>query len=711
MLMASGMVTCPWEYLAKTPALGQPLTILKGVGPKRARLLAEKGLTSVLDLFYFSPIRYEDRTLFLTIGNAKEGDQGWVCGTVVSARESFFPGSRKRLFRVVIEDTSGRLNLTWFHYRKAHLSDLAGKGTSLLAYGQIQGNGHQKQMIHPEIAPHIPGHEKDHLGINPVYPAVEGIPRRTVNALVCAAFRQYGKSVADPLPPSIRRSRALPDLQSALREIHLPPLEGPVQRLNEMQTPGHRRLRFDVAFKTMLNLTFRKAARKQRPIPPLTVPSDLKTRLGKFLPFSLTPGQHIAVRDILHDFRAGYPMSRLIQGDVGCGKTIVAAIAAYIVVRNKKQVAFMAPTQVLAAQLWTFFRNFHADACFKPVLLTGARQPAEQKRKYTQIETGKANVIIGTQALIQQSLTFSDLGLAVIDEQHRFGVRQRALLDRKGNHPHLLVMSATPIPRTLGMTQYGDMDISTIRDLPAGRLPIVTRMVEKNQKTKVYEFLKKRLQAGQQALVICPLIDAAEDEDMKNATDMAEKLQALLSPAFRVQLIHGRLSGPAKDAIMEDYRNGSIHVLVSTTVMEVGVHVPNATVMIIEQPERFGLAQLHQLRGRIGRGSIQGVCILMLSANITDKAKKRLEILTRSNDGFEIAQKDLEMRGQGETFGVKQAGVGERDLLEGFGDPSLLIAAREEAEKIVREDPGLIKPSNRPLRDLLEPEWKRPLQI
>jgi len=709
--MAFGMVTCPWEYLAKIPVLGQPLTCLKGVGPKRARLLAQRGLTSILDLFYFSPIRYEDRTHFLTIGNAKEGEQGWVCGTVVSARENFFPRSRKRLFRVVIEDTSGRLNLTWFHYRKAHLSGLAGKGTSLLAYGQIQGNGHQKQMIHPEIVPHIPGRERGHLSINPVYPAVEGIPRRTVNALVCAAFRQYGKSIADPLPSSIRRSRALPDLQGALREIHLPPPESPVQRLNEMRTPGHRRLRFDVAFKTMLNLMFRKAARKQRPTPPLTVPSDIKARLEKLLPFSLTPGQYTAVRDILRDFRAGYPMSRLIQGDVGCGKTIVAAIAAYVAVRNKKQVAIMAPTQVLAAQHWTFFRDFHADGGFKPVLLTGALQPAEQERKYTQIETGRANVIIGTQALIQKSLTFSNLGLAVIDEQHRFGVRQRALLDRKGNHPHLLVMSATPIPRTLGMTLYGDMDISTIRDLPAGRLPVVTRLVERNRKARVYQFLKKRLQAGQQALVICPLIDAAEDEDMKNATGMAEKLQALLSPVFQVQLIHGRLPGPAKDQIMEDFRNGGIHVLVSTTVIEVGVHVPNATVMIIEQPERFGLAQLHQLRGRIGRGCIQGVCLLMASQNLTQKARKRLEILIRSNDGFVIARKDLEMRGHGETFGVKQAGTGERDLMQTFGDPDLLMAAREEAEKIVRDDPGLIKPSNRPLRDLLEPEWKTPLEI
>lgn len=705
------MVSCPWQYLEKIPELSQPLTCLKGVGPKRADLLTKRELRTILDLFYFTPVRYEDRTRSLAIGNAKDGEQGWVSGTVVNAREDFFSKSRKRLFRVVIEDGSGRLNLIWFHYRKAHLMGIAGKGTSLLTYGRIQEKGHQRQMIHPEIMSYTPGHEKDYLGIDPVYPAVEGIPRRTVNAMVSTALREYGGSIVDPLPPSIRESRTLPDLLSALQNIHLPSINSPVQRLNTMQTPAHQRLRFDFAFKTMLNLTFRKTARKQRPTPPLTVPSDLERRLGKLLPFSLTPGQRIAVRDILRDFRMGFPMSRLIQGDVGCGKTVVAAIAAYVVTRNKKQVAFMAPTQVLAAQHLAFFRGFPREAGFKPSLLTGALQPSEKEEMYREIEMGRINVTIGTQALIQESLTFSNLGLAIIDEQHRFGVNQRALLDRKGRHPHLLAMSATPIPRTLAMTLYGDMDISTIRDIPAGRLPVVTRLVERSRKASVYQFLKKRLQAGQQALVISPLIDAAEEEDMKNARGMAEKLGTALSPAFRVELMHGRLPGPAKDEIMDEFRNGHTHVLVSTTVIEVGVHVPNATVMIIEQPERFGLAQLHQLRGRIGRGSIQGVCILMLSSNMTDKARERLEILTRSSDGFEIAQKDLEMRGQGETMGVKQAGTGERDLMDAIRDPSLLMAAREEAEKIVRDDPGLIKPSSRPLRDLLEPEWKTPLHV
>ncbi|MEJ2024850.1 MAG: DEAD/DEAH box helicase, partial [Deltaproteobacteria bacterium] len=441
------MITCPWEYLARIPALGQPLTCLKGVGPKRARLLAEKNIHTILDLFYCIPLRYEDRTRLLPIGSAKGSEPVLVCGTVVTAREAFFPRSRKRLFRVVIEDGSGRLTLIWFHYRKQHLAGLALKGTSLLVYGQLQKNGAEKQLIHPEIIPHTPGREKDSLHIHPVYPIIEGISRRTLRSMVLAAFTLYGKDIVDPLPASIREPRGLLNLRSSFQEIHLPPPESSVERLNLLRTQGHRRLRFDVACKVMLNLAFRKAAGKRWTIPPLSADPHLKARLREILPFSLTPGQHAAVRDILRDFTAGHPMSRLIQGDVGCGKTIVAAVAAFIAVSHKKQVAFMVPTQVLAAQHWSFFHDFHAGAGFKPALLTGGLLPSDLKKLRGEIEAGRVNVIIGTHALIQESVTFHDLGLAIIDEQHRFGVRQRALLDRKGNHPHMLVLSATPIPR------------------------------------------------------------------------------------------------------------------------------------------------------------------------------------------------------------------------------------------------------------------------
>jgi len=705
------MIACPWQCLEKIPELGQPLTSLKGVGSKRAGLLAGKGIKNILDLFYFLPTRYEDRTRLVVIGDAADEERVWVSGNIVSAREEFFPRSRKRLFRVLLEDQSGRMHLIWFHYRKAHLSRIARKGASLLAFGRIQDSGLQKQMIHPEIIPGIPEQTKDFLAVNPVYPAIDGISQRTMKLLISEAFRLYGDCLPDPLPAPIRQCRNLPDLVETLREVHSPPAESSARLLNAMKTQGHQRLRFDLAFKTMLNLSLRKTARKRRPVKPLTVPADLEKRLRASLPFALTKGQRDALRDILRDFRTGYPMSRLIQGDVGCGKTVVAAVAAYVAIRNEKQVALMAPTQVLARQHWASFRKLSGTMGFAPALLTSSLKAPERERVYEEIREGTVNVIIGTQALVQDSLTFSHLGLAIIDEQHRFGVRQRALLDSKGNRPHVLAMSATPIPRTLCMTLYGDMDISTIRESPKGRLPVVTRLVERSRKTSVYRFLKKRLEAGQQALVICPVIEAEEDEDLKDAVDMAGKLENLFSPLFRVALIHGRLPAPQKDAIMEDFRNGRIHLLVSTTVIEVGLHVPNASVMVIEQPERFGLAQLHQLRGRIGRGPVQGVCLLMLSEHLTEQARQRLAVLTRSTDGFEIARKDLELRGHGEIMGVKQAGTGEWGVLDVLRDPDLFIAAREEAEKIVKEDPGFTRPSSLPLREILEPEWKTPLEI
>jgi ATP-dependent DNA helicase RecG len=705
------MIACSWQYLEKIPELGQPLTSLKGVGSKRAGLLAEKGIKSMLDLFYFLPTRYEDRTRLVVIDDAADGERVWVSGSILSAREEFFPRSRKRLFRVLVEDPSGRMHLIWFHYRKAYLSRIAKKGASLLAFGRIQESGPQKQMIHPEIIPGIPEQTKDFLAVNPVYPAIDGVSQRTVKLLISEAFRLYGDCLPDPLPAPIRQCRNLPDLVRALREVHMPPAENSVRLLNAMETQGHRRLRFDLAFRSMLNLSLRKTARKRRPVKPLTVPADLEKRLHASLPFALTGGQRHALQDILRDFRTGYPMSRLIQGDVGCGKTVVAAVAAYVAIRNEKQVALMAPTQVLARQHWASFRKLSGTMGFEPALLTSSLKAPERERIYEEIREGTVNVIIGTQALVQDSLSFSHLGLAIIDEQHRFGVRQRALLDSKGNRPHVLAMSATPIPRTLCMTFYGDMDISTIRESPKGRLPVVTRLVERSRKTSVYRFLKKRLEAEQQALVICPVIEAGEDEDLKDAVEMAGKLENLFSPQFRVALIHGRLPALQKDAIMEDFRNGRIHLLVSTTVVEVGLHVPNASVMVIEQPERFGLAQLHQLRGRIGRGPVQGVCLLMLSEHLTEQARQRLAVLTRSTDGFEIARKDLELRGHGEIMGVKQAGTGEWDVLDVLRDPDLFVAAREEAEKIVQEDPGFTRSSSLPLREILEPEWKKPLEM
>lgn len=700
------MAACPWEQLKNIRELSLPLTCLKGVGPKRARLLADKGLTTIRDLFYFLPARYEDRTRLVPIGADVEGERLWVSGKIVQARENFFPKSRKRVFEMIIQDDSGQLGLLWFHYSKAHLFGFARKGAKLLAYGQIQRNGPRRQMIHPEIRAGDLEEDRDYLRIYPVYPVVEGISPGTMKSLISEALEKYGNHVPDALPEDIRARHGLSPLGEAIQGVHKPSPALPFASLSEKRAPCHRRLGFDALLKTMLNLELRKAARRLQTVPPLLLPDDLVGRLKAELPFLLTDGQSRAVDDILSDLKSGHPMSRLLHGDVGCGKTVVAAIAASLMISNGKQAAFMAPTQVLVSQHYDFFLHLPKAMGFRPIILTGALKTKERRAAYLEIERGTANMIIGTQALIQEALDFSNLGLAIVDEQHRFGVAQRSLLDGKGKHPHLLVMSATPIPRTLAMTLYGDMDISTIREYPANRLPVITRLVPRDRKRQVYDIVKKRMAKGEQALVICPVIDAGEDEELRNALEMSRKLQILFTPPFRVAMIHGRMPSQEKDRIMDAFRRGEIHLLVGTTVVEVGIHAPGATVLVVEQPERFGLAQLHQLRGRVGRGSVRGLCLLMLSEGLPDLARERLEVLTRTGDGFVIAQKDLEMRGQGELMGMRQAGAGEWDRSDILLDPDTLESAREEAKRIAGQDPGLCTPANQPLRGLIAEEGK-----
>jgi len=434
-------------------------------------------------------------------------------------------------------------------------------------------------------------------------------------------------------------------------------------------------------------------------------------RIEKSFPFKLTTHQKRAIEDIVTDFKKGKPMNRLLLGDVGCGKTVIAAVAAHICIRNNGQVALMVPTQVLANQHMEYFLSLSDGLGFRPVLLTGSLKAAERKEISAKIGNGEYNLIIGTHSLIQEKLSFYKLGLVIIDEQHKFGVRERALMDRKGENPHQLVMTATPIPRTLAITIYGDMDISTIKEYPEGHTPVVTQLVEEGRKRKVLETLKHRMSEGKQAFVICPVIEGSEDMDLKSAIETAEKLRKIFTPSFRVGLIHGQLSPDAREKVMDDFRKGLIDLLVGTTVIEVGVHVPGATIMIIEHPERFGLAQLHQLRGRVGRGSERGICYLIVSGNLSERAISRLKTLVENNDGFKIAQKDLELRGQGELIGMKQAGMGELDFMETMRESELLFKAKQEAERLIDSDPDLLHPENYRLKIMVESVLTKPLDL
>lgn len=665
-----------------------PLTNLKGVGPRRAALLARKGLYTILDLLYFTPVRYEDCTMITPIHRATEGDRVLIKGKVACGGEERFMKSRKRLFRIVVMDGKERLELLWFRYKKPHLAPHARPGIELTTFGTLRINHGKKQMIHPEISLSNQG-PNDTPGFVPVYSHVEKISAGIMRSMIRTALDHYREDLVDPVPKGLLKRFGLPGLRESIEAVHFPPRESSPEKLYRSETPAHRRLVFDSFFYAMLTIAYRKTARRKQTIPVSRRPGNLTTGAERFLRFTLTPDQRNAVEEIASDLSGGRPMNRLLIGDVCTGKTAVAAIAAYMMVYNKRQAAIMAPTQLLARQHMDYFSGLPTQMGFRPVLLTGDMKRSDRDTMYSKIENGRYNLILGTHSLIQERLVFKDLGLAVVDEQHRFGVRQRALIDRKGRHPHLLVMTATPIPRSLAIAIYGDMDISMMTGFPGGHIPVRTFIVEEKQKRWAFEELTKRMSMGQQAFVLCPVIEASEENDLKSAQEMEGRLKKILSPPFRIGLIHGRLSSGEKETIMEDFRNGRIDLLVGTTVIEVGVHVPNATVMIIEHPERFGLAQLHQVRGRVGRGNRGGICMLMASGKLPENALSRLRVLTGTHDGFEIAKKDLMLRGHGEFAGVRQSGIGELDMADMIREQDMLLRVRDAVGDLIRDDPEL----------------------
>lgn len=685
--------------------LNSPITCLKGIGPKRAEFLLRKGIKTILDLIFFTPTRYEDRSRVLPIGKTGEGPAVLVRGKVVSGREERFFRRGKGLFRIIIKDETAHLELVWFNYKKVHLGRFIEQGLEIMAYGRIQRDRGRRQMIHPDIKVVNRDKVKEILGFYPVYPQVMGVSGQVIRTAVKQALERYQEILTDEIPREISRRIGLPELGEAIKCVHFPPEGSSIDLLNQYKTPCHKRLIFDRFFRVMLNIAFRRRFRKKRSGIVLSIPKGLLSRLEEYFSFTLTGDQVRVVKEMLKDLSSGRPMNRLLQGDVGCGKTVVAAMAAYVSIINKWQVAVMVPTQVLAQQHKEYFSSLSESMGFRPVLLTGALNKSDRFEAYEKIREGAYNLIIGTQALIQEDLAFDRLGLVVIDEQHRFGVRQRALLDRKGTDPHLLVMTATPIPRTLAMTVYADMDISVIKEYPEGHQPAETFLMDESRKREVYNMVRQRMSAGQQALVICPVIEGSEDTDLKNALEMYSGLRKLFTPPFCVGLIHGRLSPHEKDQTMDKFRKGRIDLLVGTTVVEVGVHAPGATVIVIEHPERFGLAQLHQLRGRVGRGRERGLCLLMLKNGISGESLSRLKVLAECNDGFEIAQKDLEIRGQGELMGIKQAGTGELDFAEMFREPELLMTAKKEAEQVLDSDPELSRPENRLLRNMVQTDF------
>jgi ATP-dependent DNA helicase RecG len=556
--------------------------------------------------------------------------------------------------------------------------------------------------------------EKDYLNfkrIVPIYSETEGLYQRTLRRLMKTILEGYADEVSSPIPSEIAERQDLIDFSEAFRRVHFP-LEGEsIDALNLQRSDGHRRIIFDEFFFLELGMALKKRGVALETGISFRAEGTLSQKLLNRLDFKLTRAQERVLAEIKADLEKPHPMNRLIQGDVGSGKTVVALLACLFVLECGYQAAIMAPTEVLAEQHFLNLRRWVEPLGVKVGLVTSSVKGLERENLYQRIRAGHIQLVIGTHAVIQEAVEFNRLGLAVIDEQHKFGVVQRGLLKKKGGSPDVLVMTATPIPRTLAMTVYGDLDVSLVDEMPPGRVPVETKVFPESARAKVYRIVEEEIKKGRQAFVVYPLVEESEKLDLKDATRMAEHLQKEIFPEFRVGLLHGRMKTDEKEAIMTEVQGGKIQILVATTVIEVGIDIPNASVMVVEHAERFGLSQLHQLRGRIGRGRYPSKCILLAQYRSSEEARVRLRAMEKTTDGFRIAEEDLAIRGPGEFFGIRQSGLPDFRVAHVVRDAPILIEARKEAFRIIQEDPDLAHPAHRGLKDLFIKRWKGRMEL
>ena len=661
-----------------------PLQFLKGVGPRKAADLKRAGLVTVEDLLYRLPFRYEDRSHMQPIASLKPGARAAVLGEIKSARLAVTRRRGFKIFNAVIGDSSGAIRCTWMN--QPFLADILHPHLPVVIFGDVRLDSTGLHFLNPEYELVTDDISGVHTGrIVPFYEKTGSVTPNMQRRLVRAAIDQLPEDVPEVLPRAVLTRQRLMPRRRAIADSHFPSNDVPVDALNAFRTPAQRRMIFEEFFLYQIGHAWRRraAGTDVKPFVPI-VDDRIRAAAAKILPFKLTPGQRQAAKEIVDDMRLPQPMHRLLQGDVGAGKTIVALLAAIVAMENGLQVAFMAPTEILAGQHFGTIAKLLSQSRFRIDLLTGSTPGLKKHTLHAHIERGTTNLVVGTHALVQEGIRFHKLGLVVIDEQHRFGVEQRAALRAKGLRPDVLLMTATPIPRTLALTDYSELDVSRIADLPPGRTPVVTLVKPESRRDEIYQLLRDELERGRQAYVIYPLVEGSEKVDLKSATEMADHLQAEVFPAYRVALLHGRMKADAKERIMGAFAAGHIHILVSTTVVEVGVDVPNASVMLVEHAERFGLSQLHQLRGRVGRGPWASYCVLLYQAPWTDEARERLKALAATSDGFAIAERDLELRGPGDFFGTRQSGlpklrtgdlVRDRDIMEDAHREARAIAA------------------------------------
>ena len=721
----------PVETGARHDLWNLPIQYVKGVGPKRTALLQRLGVATVEDALWTIPWRYEDRSVMTPIGNLVPGMVTSICGTIGKCDAKRTRNRRLSVLEVGVEDETGRMQVVFFN--QPYLEDVLAIGKRVMMSGRVIA-GRQGWMVpRMEVAQYeVVGEAAEaalHVGrVVPIYHETKGWTSRQSRVLVRTLLDEHLRALRDLLPVSLRARQRLVPIQEALQDVHFPKGDTDARLLEQGKTPAHRRLAFEELFLLQMALAARqRSVQEQAKEFRFNPRAPMVEQVGRLLPFRLTAAQDRVIRDIFRDMISPRPMNRLVQGDVGSGKTAVALHALVMACGSGYQAALMAPTEILAEQHYRNLKPTLDSLGLKAVLMRGSDKAAVKKEQAAQLAAGEIQVAIGTHALIQKGVAFKQLALAVIDEQHKFGVLQRKTLIDKGYKPDVLVLTATPIPRTLAMTAYGDLDVSVIDMLPPGRRPVRTFLFGDAQRRRAYQILKDELRSKRQAYVVYPLVEESEKTDLQAAIQGAKELQGGEFSDVRVGLLHGRMKPAEKEAVMADFKSGAIQLLVATTVIEVGVDVPNATIMMIEHAERFGLAQLHQLRGRVGRGAQQSYCLLMAAGMGRPKptpgnrlsggeepqsnARERLEALVRSNDGFVIAEEDLRIRGPGEFFGFRQWGLPEFRVANLVRDGDLLQQARVEAFSLLKQDPSLSSPGHQGLKEAVLRKWEQKLEL
>jgi ATP-dependent DNA helicase RecG len=682
--------------------LTTPVQYVKGIGPRLAEILATKGIATVGDLLNYLPFRYEDRLNPRGIGELRAGEMATVIGEVRNS--GLFRTRKMPIFQLTVGQGRSKLRCLWFH--GAYLQDKFKPGQLIALYGKVEQDSRsgELQIIQPQFemlgdagSDGADDKAATSLEVGRIVPIYESAGQGRVTArwfrrVIRTALDDLTPDLAETIPTAVRERLALLSPREALWKVHWPEAGESLADLQSSRTPAHIRLIFEELFFIELGLELKRRQQKAQTGIAFRLDDRVRQAIKKILPFHPTAAQKRVLKEIADDMQKPYPMRRLLQGDVGSGKTIIGFQAAIIAIENGCQVALMAPTEILAQQHYFSARRILENAGYRIVLLTGSLEADRKREIRRHIAQGDAQLVIGTHALLEEKVEFAKPGLVIVDEQHRFGVLQRLKLMKKSGEgaddknpaePDVLVMTATPIPRTLALTLYGDLDLSVLDELPPGRTPIVTRRITDDRSSEVWDFVRKQVAKGHQAYVVYPVIAENEETELKAAIKMYRELSGKVFADLKVGLLHGRLDSELKDQVMRMFQNGELQILVATTVIEVGVDVPNATVMVIEHAERFGLAQLHQLRGRIGRGAAKSYCILMTGGKVTEEGERRLDAMVRTNDGFQIAELDLELRGPGEFFGTRQAGMPSFRVANLIRDRQLLELAKREAAAVM----------------------------